>query len=197
MTQNDDPITAWLAAAADGDAEAQGKIWDKFESEIREVAGDCLGAISRSDSDEEDIIVRVMKSLFMRLEDGRLRRPAHRGELHNLLFSMTKKKSAEVVRAKTAKKRQLPRVGDTSQLDELDQHSSNESSPFDLIAEAEAITKLVAALPTDVLKQTAMLRITGATHAEIAQELGCTERTIELRMKRIREIARQLGLPEA
>ena len=60
----------------------------------------------------------------------------------------------------------------------------------------EQVEGLLDRLQENELRTIAIMKLQGATNHEIAQQLDCTERTIERKLNRIRELWGSL-LPEA
>ena len=71
MTDEQEQIDKWLEGLVQNDADAQVEIWKHFADKISRQAKKRLSGVQRRDSDEEDITVRVLNSLFLRLADGR------------------------------------------------------------------------------------------------------------------------------
>ena len=59
----------------------------------------------------------------------------------------------------------------------------------------ESLEQLLDLLPDDEYRAIANMRMEGHSNQEIAEELGCTERTVERRLQRIREIWEQAAEP--
>ena len=70
----------------------------------------------------------------------------------------------------------------------------NQQTPAVLAEVSESCVQLLDAVPDETMKQIVLLKFQGATNAEIASELNCTQRTIERKLERIRRIWVEAGL---
>lgn len=70
----------------------------------------------------------------------------------------------------------------------IDAVGGNQQSP-DMLAEVSgSCAALFDAIPDETMKKIVLLKFQGATNGEVADELKCTERTIERKLERIRRI---------
>ena len=192
---DDEPITEWLNQLPDGDSLAQRKIWERCANRIAREAKKHLAGVSRRDSDEEDVAIKVLNSLFQRLADGRQKPLESRTELWNLLLRMTRNKSAEEARRKLAQKRGAGRVRGESALgagaDEtgnrgIDRVSGKTPDPQRAFDEAQQLTQMLNSLKDSQARRIALLRMANHSDQEIADILGCGKRTVQRRLEEIR-----------
>ena len=187
-TNADDPISEWLAQLPEGDSLAQHKIYERFARKIESIADRMLTGVPLGDSDSEDVAVKVLKSLFERIQDGRLEPPVNRQQLWNLLMGITRNKSAQVVRHKRTAKRGKGKIKGNSGFgggtDDLGIQRIPDQSPNPAAAfrEAEDLAERLESLNDDQLRQIALLRMAGYSNEEIAESLNCGKRTIERRV---------------
>jgi DNA-directed RNA polymerase specialized sigma24 family protein len=65
----------------------------------------------------------------------------------------------------------------------------------DMLAEvSESCSEMLEALVDETMKKIVLLKFQGATNGEVASELGCTQRTVERKLERIRRIWVEAGL---
>ena len=67
----------------------------------------------------------------------------------------------------------------------------NEPSPEMVVTMTESVQKLLNHLGVGHLREIAVARMEGYSNAEIAEKLGCSERTVERRLHLIREKCQQ------
>jgi RNA polymerase sigma factor (sigma-70 family) len=181
----------------DNDSIAQREFWDQFASKITRQARKNLSGVKRRESDEEDVAVDVLNSLFQRLADGRLGKPRSKAELWNLLLGMTNNKSIEEVRAKLAQKRGGGNVRGESAFGDVDGEevgrgienaAVDDVDPQRAFEESQTLVELLDSLGDDQLRQIALLKMAGNSVDEIAQQLGCGSRTIQRRLSEMRKL---------
>jgi DNA-directed RNA polymerase specialized sigma24 family protein len=117
--------------------------------------------------------------------------------LWRLLATMTARKAVDQRRRASPQKRGAGRVRGESVLAKagssedglgLDQFVEEEPTPELLVMLAEEHQRLLECLANDTLRRTAQWRMEGFTNEEIAQKLGVTPRSVERKLKRIRDI---------
>ncbi|MDP7204517.1 MAG: ECF-type sigma factor, partial [Pirellulaceae bacterium] len=78
----------------------------------------------------------------------------------------------------------------------MENMAAGENMAGDYIAEMqESLELLLGLLPDDEHRVIANMRMEGHSNQEIAEKLGCTERTVERRLKRIRDTWEQAAEP--
>ena len=70
----------------------------------------------------------------------------------------------------------------------LDSITTNELSPEDSYFALEECKRLLSILPNENLKRLAVLKVDGYTNEEVAEIMNCTRRSVQRRLKLIREI---------
>ena len=183
MPDKSEPITDWLKRLPDGDSLAQQKIWQEFAEDIRNQARKYLLDVSTARVDDEDVMAKVFKSLFMRLTDHRLVVPENRRQLWGLLRSMTRKKSAEVARYEAVGRR--PPAGSSEMLDKV---PSDSPDPRAALEQLQTLKDVLASLPSDTHRQIILLRTARHSDDEIAEILQLGKRTVQRRRKEIRNL---------
>lgn len=188
-------VTAWFAGLRDGDAEAVRKLWERFSNSLIAAARNHLGRSPRQAADEEDVVISVFAALCRGAEAGRFRDIRNRDDLWWLLLALTHRKAVSQMRRETAEKR-----GGSAQRLSLDMEDSgghftispeelmsDEPTPEYLATLRDEHARLLDALRNDVLKRIASLRLQGLTVREIGDELGLGLRSIERKLKLIRQ----------
>ncbi|MEN1681193.1 MAG: ECF-type sigma factor [Planctomycetota bacterium] len=189
-------VTQLIADLRQGDEDAaQRELWERYFRRLLALARAKLGNAPRGVADEEDVVLSAFESLFRGVGQERFPDLNDRNNLWSLLAKITARKAINQRKWKLARKRggdlgpgaALPLAGgaeDESRaaIELIDQ----EIGPDFLVALEEECRRLMDLLPDDRLRQIAQKKLEGYTNAEIAQELGVVERTIERKMGVIR-----------
>lgn len=188
-------ISLWISHLKDGNDVAAQQLWDRYSSQLVELARRRLKAAPKRVADEEDIASSVFHSLCRGAAAGRLQSVKNRDDLWWLLLSITKQKVVDHVRRENAQKRGAGRTHSESGLggnvDEgrgfaLDQLVGADPTPEFIVILEEQHHRLLGLLRDDHLRQIAVSRIEGFTVPEIAAGLHVTTRTIERKLQLIR-----------
>lgn len=193
---DEDQITLWLRNLEQGDSRAAQVIWEEyFEKLVRLAKGKLRGVPGRS-FDEEDVALSAMNSFMQGAQKGRFPKLGDRTDLWKLLVTITARKAQKHLRKRFAQKRGGGNVRGESVFMNVNDSSEGlgiaavmgESPTPALAAEfAEACVLLIDELEDQVMREVARLKLESYTNAEIADQLGCTVRTVERKLERIRE----------
>jgi RNA polymerase sigma factor (sigma-70 family) len=196
--RNASNVTELIQRVRTGDEAAAQLLWDRYSEQIVEVARQSLKNSSRRVQDEEDVAVIAFKSLLAGITAGRFPELDHREQLWRLLMVITTRKAAAIIEKDHRQKRGGGHVrgdsavmpGDTgsSLLGGFDRLTSEKPSPDIAAIMADQTRQLLAALPDETSQKIAALKMEGFTHDEIASKLEINTRTVERRLKQIREL---------
>ncbi|MFT4559593.1 MAG: RNA polymerase sigma factor (sigma-70 family) [Planctomycetaceae bacterium] len=197
-SQDGSDVTRLIKKVRLGDEAAAQELWDKYSERIVEVARRSLKDSSRRVQDEEDVAVIAFKSLLAGITGGRFPELDHRDQLWRLLMVITTRKAAAAIEKDHRQKRGGGDVrGDSavmvsenegSVLGGFDGLASENPAPDIAAVMADQTQQLLASLPDETAQKVAALKIEGFTHQEIADKLDITTRTVERRLKQIREL---------
>lgn len=196
MDSLNNSVTAWIGDLKDGQDAASQKIWERYFDRLVRVAKRQLGSAPRRIADEEDVAVSVFDSLCKGAAEGRFDRLKDRDDLWKLLTAISGMKAVDQIRRQTAQKRGGENVrgesivagAGASQLGGFDQFVHDEPTPEFLALMDEQQQQMFRALPDDTQRDVARLRFEGYANEEIAEELGMSLRSVERKLKVIREI---------
>jgi RNA polymerase sigma factor (sigma-70 family) len=183
----------WLHRLAEGSDEAAEQIWNRYFQDLVRLADRKLGKLPRRDADAEDVAISALKSFYHGMQENRFAALSDRRELWNLLFVITARKAHK--QARKQKRKGATVVGESALLrrsaagDELGgigQVLGREPTPELAFAFAETCREMLDGLQDDKLKQVAVLKLEGYTNPQIAERMGCTLRTVERKLNRIR-----------
>ncbi len=196
----EDDVSDWIQRVRTGDESAAQLIWSRYAEQIVEVARRSFGDASRRVSDEEDVAMLALKSLLAGISRGRFPELDNREQLWRLLMVITTRKAAAVIEHNSRQKRGGGLVrgdsavgfslesSDPSQAAGFDRFPSEKPTPDLAALMADETHRLISSLPDKTAQHVAVLKMEGHTHEEIAEKLGCNVRTVERRLKQIREL---------
>ena len=188
-------VTAWIDEMREGEDEAAAKLWQRYFERMTHVARKKLGPMARRASDEEDVALSVFDSLCRGVGEGRFAAIGSRDELWRLLVAMTARKAVDLIRRESRQKRGSGTVrghsifqGTASEIPGgFDQVLSSEPTPEFLVMLEDEYEHLFARLRDETLRQIVSHRLEGYPNAEIAAKLGISLRSVERKLRLIRE----------
>jgi len=191
---SEDDVTGWIRRIRTGDEEAAQLLWDRYAEDIVEVAKRSMKGASRRVEDEEDVAMIAFRSFLAGVTAGRFPELDRREQLWRLLLVITTRKAAAIIEKASRQKRGSGQVrGDSamieyeeSALDGFDQLESEKPTPLFAAAIADEARRLLASLD-ETSQKIAALKMEGYTHDEVADKLGVNTRTVERRLRAIRE----------
>jgi RNA polymerase sigma factor (sigma-70 family) len=167
-------------------------IWRRYFRDLLELARNNLNRRIRRREDEEDVLQSMYKSFCLRQQRGEFDL-AGRDALWRLLVTITLRKARNVAKKQSRDKRDIAREQTIADHDEsgsahwaLEQMDAAGPSPAEAAVLNEALERRLEALTDPELRQIALWRLEGYTNREIADQLDCTERSVERRLERIR-----------
>jgi RNA polymerase sigma factor (sigma-70 family) len=179
------------ADAAERDLAAR-LIWRRYFHGLLELARNNLNRRIRRRDDEEDVLQSMYKSFCLRQQRGEFDLTS-RDALWKLLVTITLRKARNTAKKHTRDLRDIAREQTIADRDEsgsahwaLEQMDAAGPSPAEAALLNEALERRLEALADSELRQIALWRLEGYTNREIADQLDCTERSVERRMERIR-----------
>lgn len=200
MQQNDPvdhSVTMWIGELKEGSDEASQKLWERYFCQLIRVAAKRMGTAPKRVADEEDVVLSVFDSLCRGAAAGRFKQLNDRDDLWKLLTAIVGMKVVDQIRHQSAKKRGGKQVRGESvfagssgsrPLSSIDQFLGHEPTPEFLLSMEEQQTAMFQMLPDESQREVARLRFEGYTNEEIASRLDVSLRTVERKLKVIREI---------
>jgi hypothetical protein len=179
-----------LEAGEDAAARA---IWERYFRRLVGLAREKLRGAARRVADEEDVALSVLDSFCRGLEEGRFPNLPDRDNVWKVLVVLTARKALRLVQQERCLKRGGGNVLTEADLPSgesepalLDDVVGREPSPEFAALVAEQCKRLLDVLGDDTLRSIARWKLEGDTNTEIAAKLGCLERTVERKLRRIR-----------
>lgn len=173
--------------------EAARQIWQRYFSALLDLACRHLDPRVRQREDEEDVVQSVYKSLCLRLGRGEYTLGS-RDDLWRLLVTMIKYKARHAATRQRRQRRDYRREQPVAAREDdslspewvYAQMEQEEPTPADGAALAEELRRRLDSLEPE-LRQVALWRLEGYINTEIAEKLGCVERTVERKLVLIRK----------
>jgi RNA polymerase sigma factor (sigma-70 family) len=190
-------VTRLLGGLKAGDSDAARLLWERYFARLLQLAKKRLGGASRRIADEEDVAISVFDTLCRGAAEGRFTQLADRDDLWRLLIAITQQKAVDQIRRQVRAKRgggevrgdsvfmKLP-AGDSSD-EGFEAVLASDPTPEMLASMDEEYQRLLDLLRNDELRSIAVWRMEGYSNDEIAQRLGRTTRSVERKLKLIRE----------
>jgi serine/threonine protein kinase len=176
--------------------EAAAAIWGRYCESLLDLACRSLDRRLQRRVGADDVVQHTFKSFFFRQQRGQYDL-ADRSDLLRLLVRMTLNKARgaavkESRRRRDYRREQPVRANPADRGSEshwlLEQAKQGHPTPEDAAAFSEEVEHRLARLPED-LRRVALYKLEGYTNAEIAAlpAMGCTVRTVERKLRLIRE----------
>jgi RNA polymerase sigma factor (sigma-70 family) len=193
---SDGSVTVWIGAFKAGDHAAVQRLWERYFRQLVRLARARLGDAPRRAADEEDAALSAFDSLCRGAAAGRFQQLRDRDNLWPLLVVITVRKALDARKHATRQKRGGGKVrGESAWLDAVDGSDrdgginlviGDEPTPAFAAEVAKRTQRLLTALGSEELRRVAVWKLEGYSNQEIADKIGCVERTVERRLKIIR-----------
>jgi DNA-directed RNA polymerase specialized sigma24 family protein len=194
MKINDDCFADVIEGLKTNRPEAFSRLWNEFYTDLVRYADRKLAALPRRSSDEEDIALAAMHSLHVGLQKGHFPDIATKTDLQKLLYVITAREAKQEIRKQMAAKRGGGEVRGDSVFFAPDENAgfneiadSRGYSPTETLLPIDC-TELLEKLEDDLQRWIVRLKFQGYGVGEIAIATGVTERTIERKLVRVREL---------
>lgn len=182
-------VSAWLVQLKAGDEAALARLHARYWPRLVGLARRRLQGAPCRAADEEDVAQQAFWDFYRGVQAGRVPRLADRHDLLALLTHLVACRAVNQLKHELGtQKRGAGRVHDESALESLiagdgpahplDRAAGPERPPPELALLNDCYRHYVSGL-SDPLRDFAELYLAGCTHREIADRLGCVERTVE------------------
>ncbi len=190
-------VSRWISKVKTGDQEAARDLWQHYYYRLKDF---CLRKLKMHnhlcrDADEEDVALLVFQTVFRRAKKGEFQQLSNRDDLWKLLVKIAGRKAAKEIRREFALKRGEGEVQGESGFDSpalpeneqgIQQLIGPEPTPEFAALMTEECERLVQSLGDETLQRIVELKLEGYTNDEIKDTLDCSLRTVERKLKRIR-----------
>jgi DNA-directed RNA polymerase specialized sigma24 family protein len=175
-------VTGWLHELKKGNEAAAQELWNRYFAQLVPLARRRLHGFDR-DIDEEDIALSALKSAMLGVQNNRFPDLNDRTGLWPLLITITARKAINEIKRQRTKKRD--RAGEA--IVDVQSIVGSDPTPEFALQLAEGIEELIVALPDEMLRTIAGLKLEGYANDEIALKLNVSTRTVVRKLKRIRQ----------
>ena len=176
---NAELLTAWR----DGDERAADVLFQRYVVRLTALARARLSRRLARRVDPEDIVLSAYRSFFIGAREGRFQ-PGADDDLWPLLVTLVLRKTTKQVRHYATDRRQMTK--EESGLEQaLNEKIANDPSPEDAALVADEVQHLMSGLDGRA-REVVVRQLQGDDTAQIARELGCSERTIRRIAERVR-----------
>jgi DNA-directed RNA polymerase specialized sigma24 family protein len=186
-------VTLLLRQLPEKDQAAFQKLWEAYFPRLVGLARRRLQDAPRAAADEEDVALSAFASFCRGAEQGRFPRLADRDDLWQVLVLLTCRKASNLVKHQRRSKRDSGRVvhGSALPADERGRAFAEligrGPGPAFAAEVAEECRRRLGLLHGPKLREVALLKMEGHTNQEIADRLGCSLPTVELKLRRVRK----------
>ncbi len=192
-------VTTWIAQLKAGDADAAQALWQRYFTQLVELARLHLARHVRRAADEEDVALSAFANFCAGAAAGRFPRLSDRHDLWRLLLTLTVRHARKLARDETAQRRDAGRVVAATDLLELpgadlDRLAGSAPDPALAAEVADQLHRLLGRLPTNELRALATDLLAGYTAPEVARRRGYSLRTVERRWRRVRQVCQEAEL---
>ncbi len=187
-------VTAWIGQLKDGEDAALCRLHARYWPTMVSFAKRRLSGVMVGAADEEDVAQDAFWDLYRTMRAGRAPRLENRHHFLALVTHIIACKAVNQIEHELGvQKRGAGRVQGESALDSL--AADDAPTPLEHALLTDQYTHFVGKLP-DKLRPFAEWYLAGLTHREIAEKIGCVERTVERKMALVMERWRELALAE-
>ena len=167
-------VSHWIEGLRDGDSVAAQELWNRYFARLAAVAQARLAHLAREASGE-DVALSALKSVMIGVREQRFPDLADRTSLWPLLITIAARKALTEQRRQLAQKR--TRAAEC-RFEDLQDYIGVEPSPEFAVEVVDELERLVLSLGDPTIRRLVELRLGGCTIEEIAEELGCSKRTV-------------------
>jgi DNA-directed RNA polymerase specialized sigma24 family protein len=183
---SDDSVSEWVRQLKDGDPLAAQKLWERYFRRLVGLARKRLESTVCASADEQDVALSAVASVFRGVQQGCFPQLHDRDDLWRILVTVTVRKAGWQRRHENRLKRGGGVETDPDVV--LEEIVGGEPTP-DFAAEvADECRRLLSCLADPDLEVVARLKMEGYTNTEIAEQLRCALRSVERRLKLIRQL---------
>jgi RNA polymerase sigma factor (sigma-70 family) len=185
----------WIQGLRDGDRATAQEFWDQYGPPLRRIAEGRLAENLRRRVSPEDVVQSACRTFFRRAGAGEFHL-ADSEELWRLLCAITLTKVREQARHHGRLKRGMDQEVHAEAGAGFDQVAPG-PTPAEAAEFADQFAQLLASMDEEE-RQMIDLKLQECTHEEVAQRLGCSERTVRRILSRVQaRLAKAFDLGDA
>src|SRR5262249_6577555 len=177
-------VSHWLDRLQAGAHAAAQPLWEVYFQRLVALARAKLQGVPRQAADEEDVALSAFDSFCRGAEQGRFPQLADRADLWRPLVTITAHQALDRLRPERRQKR----GGGAAEEVRLEEVVGPEPTPAFAARVAEECRRLLGLLDDAELEAVALWKMEGYSTAEIAARLGYVPRTVERKLRLIRQV---------
>ena len=190
-SQSGHSITQHFEQLRKGDETAAQIIWQRYVNDLVKLALNKLRHAPKKVMDEEDVVQKAFENFFRQVQGGSFSRLNDRYDLWQILCMLVDRRAKDQVATLNTKKSGAGLVhGDSINADvsagPMIENVAIEPSAEHAIELTESFQKRLNQLPSDEHRQVALCKLECKTNNEIKDELRISLRSVERRLKEIR-----------
>lgn len=196
MSQAEDELARMIRGLRAGDPSILLEFWNRYGPLLQRVVDRNLGEGLRRRFGPEDVVQSVCRTFFRRAQAGELQVGDAEG-LWGLLCAITLTKLREKTRTHLGEKACLPQELASAEVGQGEAGFARKTpgaGPADAAEFSDQLENVLASLDEEQ-RQIVQLKLQDFTHAEVAQQLSCSERTIRRILNRVQSHL-QKALPD-
>lgn len=186
---SDGSVTTWICQLRRGEEHALARLHARYWPWLLDLARCKLKGARLRVADEEDVAQQAFWSFYRSLRTGGVPRLTSRHDFLALLTTITARKAINQIEHERGvqKRGAARRSRETSAVAACDEGGGLEAvvaagpTPYEEAMLKDSYRHFIDALP-ERLQEFAELHLAGCTHREIAERMGCVERTVERKL---------------
>ena len=194
-TKKKGSVSRLIEHAKEGDEPSLELLFQRFRSRLTRWAYRELNPVKCREFDADDIAIEAFHSFCVGLSDGKFPNLEDRHGLQTLLATITIRRAINRIEQANAQKRGAGRIGGESAFDQFDCIASTGLTPDEQVILDDEIDYCITKLPGG-LQDIARRLLIGYSASEIANDLNCSTRSIQLKAKQISQILREGSNPK-
>ncbi len=182
-------ITNWIAQVKNGQSAGAEGLWQRYFPRLAQFAREQIRGVPGGLADEEDVALSALDSFYRAAEAGRFPDLADRDGLWRLLLQKTVHKAIDLARHEKRLRRGGGRLRSLDDVgsEEFAEVIGDEPTPEFAAMMADQCRHLLGRLEDPTLQSMALAKMEGYSNQEIARRLDCSLRTVERRLRLIRD----------
>jgi DNA-directed RNA polymerase specialized sigma24 family protein len=191
-------VTEWIERLKGADPQAAQAIWERYAERLARLARSKLPPSRRRVADEEDVVISAFDAVIRGIQEGRFAKLNDRHDLWQVMVMLTERKAIAQLRRDKARKRGGGKVRGESALGRPESASSGPAgmagvpdlapTPEFAAQMSEQVWRLFDRLGEDMLVKIVIAKLEGCTNQEVADKCNMGLRSVERKLKRIRQI---------